>query len=365
MTALRDQAREEPDRPARRPAHARAHDHHGRVRLRPPRARARPSGRADAHGPAHLRRDPGAGSAAERAARTAPPRSCRSCSERSRRGRGWSGLPSYRSARTGRRQPARGRARHRPPATTMSPLVLKTPRSPSRSRGIGGERGQEVRYVQPFPWPDGRVAAVEVRQTLAGVERDVRAGAARRHRLQSHRAAVLRADHRVPDTLEYRAAHPRPDPGGARRGRRRPHPADRGASHERDRRAGPGSSNRMAEHLELAQRAARGAVGGSGCSSSARSSRPRSWWPSACWPPRSRTRSEHRSTSIAGTGGGARSGRSSRPTTRSAASWMTITAARPTASPGIVRGRCSTTSRPPAPGRCGRRRSAAAAGTRS
>lgn len=35
-----------------------------------------------------------------------------------------------------------------------------------------GVRGREVRYVQPFPWPDGRVAAVEVRQSLEAVERE-------------------------------------------------------------------------------------------------------------------------------------------------------------------------------------------------
>ena len=48
--------------------------------------------------------------------------------------------------------------------------VLKT-RAPVANL-VSGERGQEVRYVQPFPWPDGRVAAVEVRQTLQAVERE-------------------------------------------------------------------------------------------------------------------------------------------------------------------------------------------------
>lgn len=37
---------------------------------------------------------------------------------------------------------------------------------------VSGVRGQEVRYVQPFPWPDGRMAAVEVRQSLETVERE-------------------------------------------------------------------------------------------------------------------------------------------------------------------------------------------------
>jgi signal transduction histidine kinase len=37
---------------------------------------------------------------------------------------------------------------------------------------VSGERGQEVRYIQPFPWPDGRVAAVEVRQSLEAVQRE-------------------------------------------------------------------------------------------------------------------------------------------------------------------------------------------------
>jgi len=39
---------------------------------------------------------------------------------------------------------------------------------------MGTEKGRILRYIQPFRWPGGRTAAIEVRQTLGEVEREFR-----------------------------------------------------------------------------------------------------------------------------------------------------------------------------------------------
>lgn len=39
---------------------------------------------------------------------------------------------------------------------------------------VSAESGRLLRYVQPFRWPGGRTAAIEVRQTLTGMEREFR-----------------------------------------------------------------------------------------------------------------------------------------------------------------------------------------------
>lgn len=48
--------------------------------------------------------------------------------------------------------------------------VLKTKEAASVM--VGSEPGRILRYIQPFRWPGGRTAAIEIRQTLAGTEQE-------------------------------------------------------------------------------------------------------------------------------------------------------------------------------------------------
>lgn len=60
------------------------------------------------------------------------------------------------------------------PAAAADDLVRQALASRGAATGIvAGPAGRILRYVQPFRWPGGRTAAIEVQQTLAALERDM------------------------------------------------------------------------------------------------------------------------------------------------------------------------------------------------
>ena len=79
---------------------------------------------------------------------------------------------------------APGAAPPLPDETVRNTLTKKE----AASSLIEGESGRLLRYVQPFRWPGGRTGTIEVRQTLAGMEREFRRAV--RERILS-RLAVL------------------------------------------------------------------------------------------------------------------------------------------------------------------------------